>query len=384
MSTNVLRPLFSENQILSAADVNGIVNHARDARARHDRYQHSWGIIDGLSLAGLERENTSGKYLEVTLSPGVAIDGSGREIVVADSQRLSEDLFDQLNIAESVSDPNDPPRYPVFLLGRDEKMRAASTSVSFCAGTGSTRTIEGFEVTFGRVGSAADLDQQLVPDPEQGPGDSKNGGWRILLGYVEWDGTHFTKVVEESDGIVRRYAGVRADEVIARSGALALRTAERNVNGKSSLAINNKNGGEMRFGLQDSSGNVVPVFTVNAKGDVFAEGKIVGAIAGGVQVETGIATDGVTLPLPPGITQQLVDNGEAQVQIHLSPRYQQPVSLPPLAANAFWLMHPLECYADGLRVVCRVYWQSTNGAGGSPLVLPGVCDFVVMAFVKST
>jgi hypothetical protein len=383
MNTNVLRPIFSENQILSAADVNGIVNHARDAMARHDRYLHSWGIANGLELTGTEREDTAGKYLEVTLSPGIAIDGTGREIVVADEQRLSEVLFDQLNIAESVSDPNDPPRYPVYLLGRDEKMQSVSTSAAFCAGTGSTRTIEGFEITFGRVGSSADLDQQNTPTPEQGPGDSTSSGWKLLLGYVEWDGVHFSKVADESDGIGRRYAGVRADEVISRSGEISLRTAERSVNGMSSLAIDNKNGGEMRFGLQDSSGIVVPVFTVNAKGDVFAEGKIVGAIAGGVQVETGIATDGVTLPLPAGITQQLIDDGEAQVQVHLSPRFQQPASLPTLAANEFWLMQPLECYADGLRVVCRVYWQSTNGGGGSPLVLPGVCDYVVMAFVKS-
>jgi len=382
MSPQILRPIFSENQILSAADVNGIVNHARDASARHNRYLHDWGIADGLTLTAEEREDTAGTYMEVSVAPGVALDGNGREIVVAEAFRLSEDLFDQLNVAESVTDPNNPPQYPVFILGRDQSQQGTAMAPAICQGSASTRTVEGFEVTFGRVGDAAELDNQTPIQPGREISASGTSDWKILLGFVQWDGTHFTAATDEADGINRRYAGVRAADVSAPNHSLTLRSALRTVSDKAALTIDNQNGGEMRFGLQDSKGKVVPVFTVNAKGDVTAEGKILGAIAGGVQVESGVVTDGALVPLPAGITQEQIDDGEATIQVHLSPRFQQPASLPDPGANQFWQMQPLECYAQDRRVVCRVRWESTGGAPG-PLILPGVCDFQVFGFVKA-
>jgi hypothetical protein len=136
----------------------------------------------------------------------------------------------------------------------------------------------------------------------------------------------------------------------------------------------------MRFGLQ-TNGLVVPVFTVNAQGDVIAKGKILGAIAGGVQIESGVITDGALVPLPAGITQKQIDDGEATIQVHLSPRYQQPPSLPGPGAGQLWVMQPLECYADvDRRVVCRALWRWTDNS--NPMVLPGVCDYQVFGFVK--
>ena len=385
MSTQILRPIFSENQILSAADVNSIVNHARDARSRHNRYLHSWGIAEGLQLQTEDLQDSSGTYLEVNVTPGVAIDGNGREIVVPEAFRLSEDIFDQLNVAESVTDPNNPPKYPVFLLGRDKRQQDSAMKQSTCFGNEPTRTLEGYDYTFGRVGTAAELDNQSSLSPDQeisaSANGNGNGNWKILLGFVEWDGNHFSAIAEEDGGIGPRYAGVRAEDVSAQNDRLILRSADRNISDKAALELDNENGGEMHFGLQDSKGQVVPVFTVNAKGDVIAKGKILGAIAGGVQVESGVINDGALVPLPAGITQQQLDSGEASIQVHLSPRYQQPASLPPLATNEYWLMQPLECYVQDRRVVCRVRWESTNNASG-PFVLPGVCDYQVFGFVK--
>lgn len=381
MSTQILRPIFSENQILSAADVNSIVNHAKDARSRHNRYLHSWGIAEGLQLQTEKLQDSSGTYLEVNVTPGVAIDGNGREIVVPEAFRLSEDVFDQLNVAESVTDPNNPPKYPVFLFGRDKRQQDSSMKQSACFGSEPTRTLEGYDYTFGRVGTAAELENQLSVSLEQVVSASTNGTWKILLGFVEWDGNHFSAIAEKDGGIGPRYAGVRAEDVSAQNDRLILRSADRNISDKAAIELDNENGGEMRFGLQDSKGQVVPVFTVNAKGDVIAEGKILGAIAGGVQVESGVITDGALVPLPAGINQKQLDSGEASIQVHLSPRYQQPASLPPLAANEYWLMQPLECYVQDRLAVCRVRWQATAGAIG-PFVLPGVCDYQVFGFVK--
>jgi hypothetical protein len=387
-SETQIRPYFREGQILGAADLNGVVNHAGDRHARHDRYLHSWGIADGLRLEGAARQTPGGEpYIEITITPGVLVDGTGREVVISAEERLSEDLFDQLNVAISDTEA----RYPVFLLGRDQSPRVSEAPYVMCQPRQSANLIEGFEITFGRVGDAAELDMQQTVEVSAGPaGAIGQAGWRTLLGFVKWNATikRFTEVFDDSDGVGRRYAGVRADDVIARGGSLALRSAPRTENGKPAMVIDQSNGGELRFGLQDSTGSVTPVFTVNASGDLHAEGKITGAIAGGVQIESGVATDGTLVPLPPGITQAHIDSGDATIHVHVTPRYQAPTAFPPLLANEYWLMTPIECRVEGRRVFCRFRWETTNPAGLPPgfpaeFVLPGVCDYTVMAFVRA-
>ena len=381
MDTPIARPVFSENQILSAADVNAIVTHARGSRLRHDRYLHSWGIADGLALVGTPRTDTAGSYVEVSVSPGLATDGSGREIVVTESIRVSEDAFDELNITDSANDPTQH-YYPVFIVGRDEQSSAAARR-SACLESPSARVSESYFITFGSLGSAVDLDQQVVLDPEA-PVGSGQAPWRILLGFVSWNGTRFVAVRTEDGGITRRYVGVRAGNVTGLGDSLVLRSAARTVPDKAALVVDNTDGGQMRFGLHDSRGTVVPVFTVNSKGDVIAEGKILGAIAGGVQIESGVITDGLDVPLPAGITQEQVDSGEASLQIQVQPRFQQPASLPPLAAGEYWSQQPLDCRVVGRRVVCLVRWAATGAAPPPAMVLPGVCDYVVMGFVAES
>ena len=258
MTTAIARPVFTENQILSAADVNAIVSHARGSRTRHDRYLHSWGIANGLELVGTTRTDTAGQFAEVTVSPGLAIDGAGREIVVTESVRVSEDAFDQLNITDSANDPTKD-FYPVFIVGRDEQGGAAARRTSVCLENPSTRVSESYFITFGSLGSAADLDNQVVPDPDA-PVGSGQAPWRILLGFVSWNGTRFMEVRIEDGGITRRYVGVRAGEVIGLGDSLVLRSAARTVSDKAALIVDNTDGGQMRLGC-DSLGNVVPVFT---------------------------------------------------------------------------------------------------------------------------
>jgi hypothetical protein len=245
--------------------------------------------------------------------------------------------------------------------------------------------IEGFNITFGRVGDAMELDTQTEDTA------AASGGWRILLGFVEWNGDRFSASHEEADGIARRHAGVRAEDVTAPNERLSLRSADRTVADKATLVVDNENGGEMRFGLQNEQGEVTaPVFTVNANGDITAAGKSLGAIAGGVQIESGVVTDGALVPLPAGITQAQVDSGEASIQIHLSPRFQRPSAFPNpnvfpvLPAGEFWYMRVLECYAEDRKVHCLVQWLRSDGLAGppGPMILPGVCDFQVFGFVK--
>jgi hypothetical protein len=376
MSEPIARPVFFEGQVLAAADLNGVVGHARDESARDRRSLHTPGIATGLVLSGRERETAQGdKYQEVTLSAGVAIDRTGRQVVLAADERLDETLFDDLRV-RVVNDPN--AWYPVFLRGRDEQAPAPPMSSS-CGTSGTARVTEGAEVTFGRPGQELDFDADVAPEPTDGPGDPN--GSLVLVGFVQWHPQipRFSNVaLQNADGVRPRGAGVLADEVVSRSGSLALRS--RAGANQAAVIVDGANGGEMRFGLQDAAGGVVPLLTVDAKGNVTATGKISGAVsAGSVQVQSGVITDGAVLPLPPGVAPELVADGTVTLHVHLTPRF--PGGQPPAPA-ADWVAVPQECRLDGpdRRVLCLFRWFQLS-APGTFHDLPGICDYTVIASV---
>ncbi|MDJ0653700.1 MAG: hypothetical protein QNJ40_06090 [Xanthomonadales bacterium] len=377
----IRRPTFYEGQVVGAADLNGVIESARAGMAQHERYLHIWGIAEGLALSGTDQTTVGGDaYVEVSLSAGLAVDGTGRHLAVVNSIRLSEDTFDQLNVA--INDPE--AYYPVFLTGRDEVPPVSDAPLTACQSSATSHVLETAEVTFGRVDRAADPGNDPVTDVSAGPGGSGAGTgdpWLVLVGFVKWDSSikRFTAVANSHNGVGRQYAGVRADEVVARGGKLAVRTAAKGENGTPVMELDRATDGEMRFGLQNSSGNVVPVFSVNGKGDLTVTGKITGAISGGAQIQTGSTFDGALLSLPPGIEQAQVDRGEVLVQAHVTPRYGVAALPPPATAGEQWLMTPIECRVEDRRVYCRVRWAVTGGPE-PPLVLPGVCDYTLMAF----
>jgi len=372
---DVERARFFESQVISAADLNHAGAYDRDALARHQRSQHLWGIATGLELAGEKRTTPGGDpYVDIAVAPGLAIDGTGRAIVVWEEAQVSDALFDQFNIDTGKAGVF----YPVFLEGRDREVAAGGTAVGRCASGGTSRIAEGWEITFGRPGDELDLDLQQTVAVGDGTGA---GGWRILLGFVEWDSTlrRFKSVKDEADGVGRRYAGVRAGEVEGAGGRLVLRSGARSVDGAPALEITAADDGLLAFGPQDALGRVTPVLTVDTAGNLEVTGKIVGALAGGVQVESGVATDGMLLPLPAGIKQAAVDDGSVVLQVHVTPHFQEVVLAPAPPANHRWLPTPIECRVEGRRVFARFRWRRTDN-GTPDQELPGTCDYTLMAF----
>ena len=72
---SITRPRYFEGQLLSAADLQAEQDYHTAMRRRHNRDLHGWGVVEGLEV-GLEDGG------RITVSPGMAIDGHGREIVV--------------------------------------------------------------------------------------------------------------------------------------------------------------------------------------------------------------------------------------------------------------------------------------------------------------
>lgn len=382
MATQIQRPLYYEGQILGAADLTAAVDHGRGQRERHDRYLHSWGIAEGLTLSTEEAETADGaKFNKVILEPGVASDGAGREIVVSERRELDENLFLQINGA----DVDESEWYPVFLLSLHEEASGNAQLIGDCNSDQAARVSEGYEYTFGRLGDEQNLEEQDVPEPDEAPSQgTARGSWLILVGYVQWNSTlgRFSEVGEEANGVGRRYAGVVADEMAARGGKLTLQTQRQPVVGTPMMVMDEADGGTLCFGLYKGEGEVECLLNVNSKGDLEAVGKLIGSLTtGGVQVESGIANHGITLPLPPGVTQKQVDDGDAIVHTQVTPR----VRVEDAPNSDPWLALVRECYVDERRRVrCQIAWADPAvGLPGSLEWRTGVVDYSVMVTVRS-
>lgn len=376
MASAVQRPTFYEGQIVSAADLNSVLETARTGLAQQERYLHTPGIALGLQLVGTARNTLGGDaYQEIVVQPGLALDGNGRHLVLGEAERLSEDAFNDANVA--ISDAT--AWYPVFLSGRDETSSLVSGTQLACSTGAPSRIDEIAAIGFGRVDEAPPPNE-VTAALADGPA-ATGAPWRVLLGFVQWDATikRFAKVQPSNGTTAPTYVGVRADKVEAQGGKLILLATGPDDASKPAVEIDTAAGGELRFGLQNSSGQVVPVFSVKANGDLFAAGKISGAVAGGAQFQSGSASDGMLLPLPPGITQAMVDDGQVTVLAHVTPHYGVP-SLPSLAAPHRWFANPIECRVDiDRRVHCRTRWVPTDGSAF--VELPGACDFQLTAMV---
>ncbi|MES4903526.1 MULTISPECIES: hypothetical protein [unclassified Streptomyces] len=373
--TGPLRPAFHEGQVLAAADLSATVEYARGPAARHARHLHEWGIAEGLGLVTQPRTDpaTGARYVEVSVSPGIAVDGTGREVVVTEPVVLREGDFDEVNGADQLTvEP-----YPVFLTAADREPDRSSAPVSCSGSATKTRVEESYQILFGRLGDERLVGEQQPPAIGAPPADPPVR-WLILLGYVQWTDGHFSGVVTEARGVAARFVGVRADSVSAASGALTLRTAPEAQEGKPALVLSGGETPNLVFGLYQGGGTVAPLMTVAANGNLTIEGSFSGGTqAGSTLVVSGTATDGMLLPLPSGVIPEQVADGRVVLHVHLTPR------TPPLADTE--LYSPVEATVDAdRRLRCRVRRYNPLATPAKVVEQPGAADFLVVATVAAT
>jgi hypothetical protein len=367
MSNPIARPTFYEGEILPAADLGATVDYARNQMARHSRYQHSWGIATGLALTF-----SNG----ATLGKGVAIDGTGREIVVPDDVQLDPTTF-------RVYAQNPNTWYPVYLNGVDKAGAPSPNLSGACGNSLSTSMQETYQITFGSPGSELQLSQQQIPAIADGPDGGISGVWLVLVGFVQWNATPpaFTGAAGSSatSSVRPQYVGVNAAQVISGSGSLLLATDPATPAGANPvMAVEiQENPAQLIFGKMAADGTITPALTVTAGGDVTATGQISGAVTpGSMQVQSGIAFDGMILPLPTGIDPADAAAGKVTVHTHVTLRYPPPS--PPR------ILVPAECRVDSStrRVHCRVIDIT---AGLVPTnTQPGWCDYLVIVAVPAS
>lgn len=368
MTPPIARTLFYEGEILRAADLGATVDYARNQIARHTRYEHSWGIVTGLQLTPT-----------YTVTKGIAIDGTGREIVVPDDSALDSTAFQS-----DVFPQTDPATlYPVFLYGVDQPAPPSSNLTGACGTSQPTAMQETYQITFGTPGSELQIAGQTLPAITDGPDGGTSGAWLILLGYVTWDATkkQFSGVASYNpgSGIGPQYVGVNASQVISGSGSLLLATDPATPQGSNpvmAVAIQ-ETPAQLLFGKLGTDGKVTPALTVTAAGDVIATGQISGAVTpGSMQVQSGIAFDGMILPLPVGINPSDAAAGKVTVHTHVSVHYES------INPSGLEVSVPLECRVDTStrQVHCSVIDVATSGN----TVSPGWCDYTVIVAVPAS
>ncbi|MEU3412094.1 MULTISPECIES: hypothetical protein [unclassified Streptomyces] len=372
--TGPLRPAFHEGQVLAAADLSATVEYARGTAARHARHLHDWGIAEGLGLVTGGRTDplTNARYTEVSVAPGIAVDGTGREVVLTEPVVLRESDFEEVNGADQ---PTDEP-YPVFLTAADREPARAPGPLSCAGGATGTRVEESYQILFGRLGDERLADEQRPPATGTPPADPP-ARWLVLLGYVRWTDGHFSGVETKARGVGVRFAGVRADTVSASSGALTLRTGPAAQEGEPALVLSGGDRPSLVFGLYQGSGTVAPLMTLAANGNLAIEGSFSGRMpVGSTLVASGTATDGMLLPLPSGITPEQIADGRVVIHVHLTAR------IPPTDTRST-LVGAVEAAVDGdRRVRCRT--RACDIATAKVVERPGAVDFLVLATVVAT
>ncbi len=371
---SISHPLFTDGAVLAAADLTALETSSRDRDARHARHLHTPGVCAGLALTTESRTTTAGAaYVDITLQPGYAVDGTGRELVVAEAMPLSPDVFLTDNPNPTMESGQTRTVWcPVFIRGFDLDAVPGAPTTTCLSGAAANQTEETVDVEFGRPGDAEAT--QAMPAPEAGPG---SGAWRVLVGFVRLDTgiERFVAAGSSADGAGVPGAGARAALVAGQTGRVEIRTMPTTDSGVSALAVDAAAG--LVFGTHDGTGAITPLLSVDGSGNLTVSGTLSGVLsAGTVQLVAGTACDGLVLPRPPGIDQDAVDSGAVVLSIHLTARPPDPIDAP--GSADFFV--PAQCRIDAdRRLSCWGHW--VNLTANTITASPASCDYLILATV---
>lgn len=235
------RPQFFEGQYLGAADLQSLIVYFSELIERHQLGSHSWGIATGIELV---YQTSPQGDVEIYLTPGIATDGYGRSIVVAEPFPLDAGLF-----------AGQPAGLVNVWIRHDE---AAGQGVRQGFGVCNTvdayaRVVESFLVEVGERNtidarqSGVALGDQTFGDAREAPGgllplqpiapdgsvaaqrfpiDDDPNLWLVPVGRVLWQGgvlTAPTPTSAKHSRIFRRYAGWIGEALHGSGGLLRLR-----------------------------------------------------------------------------------------------------------------------------------------------------------------
>jgi hypothetical protein len=169
MSTNIERVRYYDGEYLRSADFIAEQRYHVEMRRRLNRALHLWGIVDGLEIL----EGAMGEFY---VTPGMAIDGFGRELFLARPKELSAADFEQGQFQNKGT-------YSVWARYRRSPETPASSGYRLCnAKDQLTRWQESIEIFISNK-----LPATIQPTAIETPPDDSETGWPVLLGGIDVD-----------------------------------------------------------------------------------------------------------------------------------------------------------------------------------------------------
>ena len=237
--TEIARPVYREGQFLTAADFVAEQAYHRGALGRHEVGEHTWGLVVGLELVEVPDPGGTG-FVDVFLTPGMAVDGYGRQVVCFERQPVDVNLFNAFL---------DTAHRSVWVQFAETDAAPTPDRWTDCDQSTPTRAIETFRLVVDPVAPVTDVmvaGEVAIAEPAAGatipadtsvpfqeaPDEPPLGRWLVQVGVLLWDGAarRFRPAgSRRTEG--RRFAGVVAADVLAPAGALrvARRTAPADV-----------------------------------------------------------------------------------------------------------------------------------------------------------
>ncbi|MGE5186602.1 MAG: hypothetical protein ACM31C_31315 [Acidobacteriota bacterium] len=377
--SGLLRPKFSEGQILGAGDLTALVVYDQQGLLFHETTEHLWGVAQGLTLTTkANSDSNSTPFVDVSLSPGRAVDRLGRTMVVTESLPLDPSQF-----FDAIANIDTKKFYPVYVQAKDVD-KPGETQPGKCGATLSTITEESLQIVFGNPGS-----EKGVVEAENATvdhvGDTPLLTDMVLVGWVQFDPAifnkegRFTAVATEANGASIRYVGVVASDVVAGGGTLTLHTRPDGQRFAVELAEDGKGGCTLKFGKQNGTNPVQAAVTIDEKGNITYTGVLDPLPPAKIQAVSGFANDGVFLPLPPGITEDNVKSGAVSLHVVLTPVPTPNVAVT-LPSGAHGLPFVDTCEIDQHRqLTCIVRWVNPNHPTQDFIMLAGGCNYLIAA-----
>ena len=195
---------YATGRMLDASDFEAEQDYHLAARRRHLLGAHDWGIVEGLELEIVAGEDPTDRV--VTLQPGFAVDGLGREIVIDAEQPVESSWIDRVGWDIDAVEICLEYQRVAIEFGDERHQHAGRWNeiprLVFRAADGPTQTDEG------------QLAHRAVGDRSREP------SWPVSLGVLRAAKGDRRKLVY--DGGVRRLASFVADEVRATDDTVRL------------------------------------------------------------------------------------------------------------------------------------------------------------------
>jgi hypothetical protein len=224
----VARLHFHERQYLGAKDLELLQAYLRDMRRRHNVAHHTWGIVVGLDL--VERINECDPTtVDVFISPGLAIDGFGRETIVAAPFKLEPPLFDAFGNLQHRA---------IWITHDEERAGRPGYGYEVCEDDQFSRVREIFRVAAdppppthdplvvaGKVAVPPVVPADESAPYQEFPDETAHPEWLIRLGSVNWDGVNGRLRPAAPGKLIegRRYVSIVAEQLLAPAASLKLR-----------------------------------------------------------------------------------------------------------------------------------------------------------------